>query len=78
MFYSHSRTHLKPFLLENHGRIVALTPDLQRVSFYSVIYFLYHSFITKLILSLILIKGSYPSSKASLLYRKSSLALWLL
>ena len=34
----------KPLLLENHVRIVTLTPDLQRVSFYSVIDFLYHSF----------------------------------
>jgi hypothetical protein len=70
--------HPKPFPLENHVRIVALMPDLQRVSFYSVIDFLYHSSTTELILPLILIKGSYPSSKASLLYRKSSLALWLL
>ena len=34
----------EPLLLENHVCIVALTPDLQRVSFYSVIGFLYHSF----------------------------------
>jgi len=34
----------EPLLLENHIRIVALTPDLQRVSFDSVIDFLYHSF----------------------------------
>jgi len=33
----------KLLLLENHIRIVALTPNLQRVSFYSVIDFLYHS-----------------------------------
>jgi hypothetical protein len=68
----------KPLLLENHICIVALTPDLQRVSFYSVIEFLYHSSSTELILSLILIKGSYLSSKASPLCRKSSLAMWLL
>jgi hypothetical protein len=68
----------KPFPLENHGRIVTLTPDLQRVSFYSVIDFLYYSPTTKFILSLILIKGSYPSSKALLLCRRSSLVLWLL
>jgi hypothetical protein len=36
--------HPEPLLLENYVRIVALTPDLQRVSFYSVIDFLYHSF----------------------------------
>jgi hypothetical protein len=33
----------EPILLENHVRIVALMPDLQRVSFYSVIGFLYYS-----------------------------------
>jgi hypothetical protein len=70
--------HPKSLSLENHGCIVALTPDLQRVSFYSVTDFLYHSSTTKLLLSLIFIKGSYPSSKASHLCRKSSLALWLL
>ena len=70
--------HPKPFPLENHGCIVALISDLQRVSFYSITDFLYHSFTTELILSLILIKGSYLSSKALLLYRKSLLALWLL
>ena len=32
--------HPEPLLLENHVRIIALTPDLQRVSFYSVIDFL--------------------------------------
>ena len=67
--------YLKPLLLENHVHIVALTPDLQRVSFYSVTEFLYHSSTTKLILSLILIKGSYPSFKALLLYRKIVISL---
>jgi hypothetical protein len=70
--------HPEPLLLENHVRIVALTLDLQRVSFYSVTDFLYHSSTTELLPSLILIKGSYPSSKASHLCRKSSSALWLL
>jgi hypothetical protein len=59
----------EPLLLKIHVRIIALTPDLQRVFFYSVIGFLYHSSTTELILSLILIKRSYPSSKASLLLR---------
>jgi hypothetical protein len=58
--------HSKPLPLENHIRIIALTPDLQRVSFYSIIDFLHHSFTIELILSLILIKKSYPSSKALL------------
>jgi hypothetical protein len=65
-------------LLENHVRIIALIPDLQRVFFYSIIYFFYCSSTTELLLSLILIKGSYPSSKAYYLYKKSLLALWLL
>jgi hypothetical protein len=43
-------------LLENHIHIVALTPDLQSVAFYSIIDFFYHSSTTKPILSLILYK----------------------
>jgi hypothetical protein len=70
--------HLEPLPLENHVRIVALTSDLQRVSFYSVTEFLHQGSTTELIPSLILIKGSHPSPKASLLCRKSSVALWLL
>ena len=35
--------HPEPLLLENHIHIVALTPDLQRVSFYSITDFLYHT-----------------------------------
>jgi hypothetical protein len=61
--------HPEPLPLENHVRIVALTPDLQRVSFSST---------TELILSPMLIKRSYRSSKASPICRKLSLALWLL
>ena len=49
----------EPLSLENHVHIVALTPDLQRVSFCSVTDFLYYSSTTELLLSLILIKGSY-------------------
>jgi hypothetical protein len=41
----------KPLLLENYILIVALTLDLQRVSFYSVTELLHHSSTTKLILS---------------------------
>lgn len=33
--------HFEPLLLKNHVLVVALTPDLQRVSFYSVIEFPY-------------------------------------
>jgi hypothetical protein len=43
----------KPLLLENRIYIVALTPDLQRVSFYSIIVFLYCNSTTELIISLI-------------------------
>jgi hypothetical protein len=67
--------HPEPLPLEIHVRIIALTPDLQRVSFYSIIDFLYYRSTTELILFLILIKGSYPSSKALHLCRKSSSAL---
>ena len=67
--------HLEPFLLENYSRIIAFTPDLQRVSFYNIIDFLYHSSTTELLLPLILIKGSYPSSKAWYIYRKIVISL---
>jgi hypothetical protein len=50
--------HLKPLSLENHVYIIALTPDLQRVSFYSIIDFLYHSSTTELLLSPNSYKGS--------------------
>ena len=63
--------HPKPLPLENHVYIIALTPDLQRVSFYSIVDFLYHSSATRLLLSLILVKQSYLTSKALHLYRKS-------
>ena len=49
--------HPKPLLLENHIYIVTLTPDLQRVSFYSITDFLYYNSITELISFLILYKG---------------------
>ena len=48
--------HTKLLSLENHVRIITFTPDLQRVSFYSIIGFLYHSSTTELITSPILIK----------------------
>ena len=63
---------------ENFVCIVALTPDLRRVSFYSAIEFLYYSSTIELILSLMHIKGSYLSFKASLPCGKSLSALWLL
>jgi hypothetical protein len=68
----------KPLPLENHVRIVALKPDLQRVPFYSTIEFLHYTSTTELLPSLIYTKGSHPSSLASPLYRRSLSALWLL
>ena len=70
--------HSEPLPLGNRVHIVALAPDLRRVSFYSATDFLYHSSTIDLLLSLILIKGSYPSSKASPPCERSPLALWLL
>jgi hypothetical protein len=67
--------HSKSLLLENYGRNVALAPDLQKVSFNSAIEFLSHSSANKLLLFLILIKGSHPSSKALLPSWKSSSVL---
>ena len=66
----------KPLLLENRIYIIALTLDLQRVSFYSIRVFLYHNSTTELILFLILLKESHPGSKALPLCRKSSLAFY--
>jgi hypothetical protein len=63
--------HPEPLLLESHVHIVALTPNLQRVSFYSVTEFLHHSSTTKLILSLVLYKGVLSKLQALPLYRKS-------
>ena len=70
--------HPKPLPLPNHLRIVALAPDLERVSIYSVIKFLYHSSTIKLLLLLILIKWLYLSFKALVLRWKSRSAFWLL
>jgi hypothetical protein len=66
--------HSKPLPLLNHLRIITLTPNLQRVSFYSTIEFLHYSPTTKLLSSLIYITGSHPSSKTSPLCGKSSSA----
>ena len=41
--------HSEPFLPENYVRIVAFTPDLQRVSVYSATEFFYYSFTIELL-----------------------------
>jgi hypothetical protein len=46
----------KPFLLENYIRIIAITLNLQKISFYNIINFFYHNSITKFLLSLIFVK----------------------
>jgi hypothetical protein len=58
--------HSKPLRLENYVDIVALALDLRKVSFYNATEFLNHSSTIELLSLLILIKGSYPSFKASL------------
>ncbi len=70
--------YYKPLLLENHVRIIALTPDLQRVSFDSVIDFLHHSSNTELILFPILYKGVLFEFYGLTTISESSSALWLL
>jgi hypothetical protein len=52
----------EPLLLENYIRVVTLMSDLQRVSFYNIIEFLYYSSTIKLLLSLILINRFYLTS----------------
>jgi hypothetical protein len=68
--------YLKPLLLENCIYIIALTLDLQRVSIYNIIAFLYYNFTIELILSLALLKESHPRFKALTLCKKSLLAIW--
>jgi hypothetical protein len=68
---SHTLRHPEPLLLENRIHIVALTPDLQKVSFYSVTDFLYHSSTTKPILSLMFHKGILSEAEALPLYKES-------
>jgi hypothetical protein len=70
--------HPEPFSLGNHIRIIAFTPDLQRVFFHGVTDILCYSSTTKRIPSLTRVRDSYPSSKATPLYRKSLSVLWLL
>lgn len=67
--------HFEPFLLENYVCIVALTLDLQRVSFYSVTEFLHHSSTMELLLSMILIKGYYPSFQGPTTMREIVISL---
>ena len=62
-------------LLENYIRVIALAPDLRAVPLYSIIKFFYYGSITKLLLLLILVRGSHPSFKASLPCRIPSWAL---
>jgi len=67
--------HLKPLLLENHIHIVAFIPDLQRVSFYSIIDFLYYSSTIKPILSLMLYKGILSKALSLTLIQKIVISL---
>ena len=60
--------HLEPLFLKNYIYVVALVPDLQRVSFHSVIEFLYYSSTIELLLLLIPINGFYLSSAGLLPY----------
>ena len=68
----------KPLPLENYVRVVALAPDLRKVSVCGTTGFLHHSSTIELLSLLILMKGSYPSFKVSYHAGKSSSALWLL
>ena len=54
--------YLEPLLLENYIYVIALAPDLQRVSLHGVIEFLYHSSTIELLSLLILINKFYLSS----------------
>ena len=73
-FYSHSRTpsYKKIIFVSSPSCLIC-----KRVFFYSAIGFLYYSFTTELLLSLIYIKGFYPSAKTFPPCGKSSSALLL-
>jgi hypothetical protein len=70
--------HFGLFLPGNSVRAVALTLDLRAASFYNTREFFYYKSTIKLLLLLILIKGSYPIFKPFLPSWKPSSALWLL
>ena len=59
--------HHEPLPLLKHLRVVALTPNLQRVFIYNITKFLQHSYTIKPLLLLILIKWFYLSFKALVL-----------
>jgi hypothetical protein len=67
--------HPEPLPLENCVGVVALTLDLQRVSFYSALEFLQHSSTIDLLLYLILIKVSYLSSYSLTTMREMVISL---
>lgn len=54
--------HLEPLSLKNYSYVVALAPDLYRVSLCGVIEFLYYSSTIELLLLLIPINTFYLSS----------------
>jgi len=62
-----SPKHLEPLLPKIYICVVALAPDLQRVSLCDIIEILYHSATIELLLLLIPINRIYPSSKGLLL-----------
>jgi hypothetical protein len=76
LYFVATPRYFKPLLLENHIYTISLIPDLQRVSFYSTIEFFYYSFTIKLILSLILIKGSYLSFSLTIILLFAKICLY--
>lgn len=70
--------HPEPFPIENHVRIVALTPDLQRVSFHNLTDLLSHSTTTKRIPSLIVLEESIRALKPGYCIENRQELLWLL
>ena len=60
--------YFKTLALQHYVYNVAVAPDLRKVFLYSATNYLHHSSTIKLLLLLIIIKGSYPSFKALLPY----------
>ncbi len=70
--------HIKPFPREIYVYVVALTPDLRVASFHDARELFYYSSTIKLLLLLVLLKGSYSTFKPFLPSCNPSLAMWLL
>jgi hypothetical protein len=78
LYYMATPDYPKCLRLQNHVGIVTFKPDLQRVSFGSIIDPPYYSPITRLLLPLIPRKGFIRALEPFIICGRSLSALWLL